>query len=352
MNLDMTNLHVEIDRFSGPMALLLHLIRQQEMDIFDINIHEITARYLESVKQMKKLNLEGAGEFISMAATLIQIKSKMLLPQYNEEGEVVETEDPRRDLVRRLIEYQMYQEAGQKMYQKPLLNRDVWARAEAEKIAVPESDIVIEEDNALYALISAYRAAMKGMKKAVHKVGEALQSIRERIWEMREHLVVGREASFFNLVESGTRSSDRKGQLLITFLSLLELGKMGFVSLFQTDNFADIHIEPKKNIDTDVLSKVEAYEAAQSLAIGDATANQAVDAQVEFNMANENWEDETPIVAQAAPIASFAEAQAARTEETILADEVAAESASDEDILAEELKIEQEDTENGEETSV
>ena len=79
----MMNLHVEIDRFSGPMALLLHLIRQEEMDIFDINIHQITKQYLESMKMMKKLNLEGAGDFIAMAATLIQIKSRMLLPQYN-----------------------------------------------------------------------------------------------------------------------------------------------------------------------------------------------------------------------------------------------------------------------------
>ncbi len=360
MNRTMTNLHVEIDRFSGPMALLLHLIRQQEMDIFDINIHEITAKYLESVKQMKKLNLEGAGEFIAMAATLIQIKSKMLLPQYNEEGEVVEAEDPRRDLVRRLIEYQMYQEAGQKMYQRSLLNRDVWARAESEKIAVPDSDIVIEEENALYALISAYRSAMKNMKKAVHKVSEALQSIRERIWELKDQLVVGREARFFELVEIGSRSSDRKGQLLITFLSLLELGKMGFVSLFQSENFQDIHIEPKKNIDKDVISKVEDYESAQNLALTDQPANPTVNAQVEFSLDNESWADGAEESAEIAPVSqemNFETAQEMAQELSAeqgleLAADVAIEIATDEDILAEELKIEQEDRENGEETSV
>ncbi|MEK6556536.1 MAG: segregation/condensation protein A [Bdellovibrionota bacterium] len=381
----MTNLHVEIDRFSGPMALLLHLIRQQEMDIFDINIHEITAKYLESVKQMKKLNLEGAGEFIAMAATLIQIKSKMLLPQYNEEGEVVETEDPRRDLVRRLIEYQMYQEAGQKMYQMPLLNRDVWARAEAEKIETPDSEIIIEEDNALYALIAAYRAAMKNMKKAVHKVGEAMQSIRERIWELKDQLVVGREARFFELVETGSRAGDRKAQLLITFLSLLELGKMNFVALFQAENFADIHVEPKKNIDKDVMSKVEDYESAQKLSLGAGEANPTVSTQVEFNMQDENWDEEpthatetqvaagllhTPAPVDDATLDAMIESEIGAEDDSIenyesvteaasadavpqIAEVPTEESASDDDILAEELKIEQEDSENGEEeTSV
>lgn len=346
----MTNLHVEIDRFSGPMALLLHLIRQQEMDIFDINIHEITEKYLESVKQMKQLNLEGAGEFISMAATLIQIKSKMLLPQYNEEGEVVETEDPRKDLVRRLIEYQMYQEAGQKMYQMPLLNRDVWGRAESERLEAPESEIVIEEENALYALIAAYRSAVKNMKKAVHRVGEALQSIRDRIWEMREHLVVGREARFFELVEVGTQASDRRGQLLITFLSLLELGKMGFVSLFQSENFADIHIDPKKNIDRDVLSKVEDYESAQSLALGDAPAQTVVNNQVEFSLEGEAFEEDEAVVDPVALDSNQDTSEESLPVVATVSDEpVVEESATDEEILAEELKIAQEDQGHGEE---
>lgn len=336
-------MHIEIDRFSGPMALLLHLIREQEMDIFDINIHEITEKYLESVKQMKQLNLEGAGEFIAMAATLIQIKSKMLLPQYNDEGQIVEAEDPRKDLVRRLVEYQMYQEAGQKLYQLPLLNRDVWARAESEKIAIPESEIVLEEENALFALISAYRSAVKNMKKAVHKVTEALQSIRDRIWEMKDHFVIDRPTRFSELVEFGAYSKDRKGQLLITFLSLLELGKMGFVSLFQSDNFADIHIETKKTIDRDVISKVEDYESAQNmaLAMGGTTT---VATQVEFSLENENWnepEQTSTEVIVAAP-----------AEATTMQDELALEVATDEDILAEELKMQQEDFENGEETSV
>lgn len=87
---------VHTQRFEGPLGLLLHLIRKEEMDIFDINMVEVTRQYLDYIKMMKELDLEVAGDFVSMAATLIYIKSRMLLPQYNEEGEIIETEDPRK----------------------------------------------------------------------------------------------------------------------------------------------------------------------------------------------------------------------------------------------------------------
>lgn len=283
------------------MALLLHLIRQEEMDIFDINIHQITKQYLESMKMMKKLNLEGAGDFIAMAATLIQIKSRMLLPQYNEAGEIVETEDPRRDLVRRLVEYQMYQDAGQQLYQRPLLNRDVWTRGEqAEEVQAPEDvDIILEEENALYSLIKAYRTAVKSMNKAVHKVGQSLQSIRDRIWEMRDRLIMGRQARFFDLIEAGAYSGDRKGQKLITFLSLLELGKMGFVSLFQAENFEDIHVDTLRSIDRDVISQVENYDAANSLGDPSTLIDQGDDVNMAQEVADETARDEAAAHAQA-----------------------------------------------------
>jgi segregation and condensation protein A len=253
---------VHIDKFSGPMALLLHLIRREEMDIFDININSITKQYLESIRAMKKLNLELAGDFIAMAATLIQIKSKMLLPQYDESGEILEQEDPRKDLVRRLMEYQMYQEAGHNLYKRELLGRDVWVRGLREEIKTEDAGIELEEENALYSLIASYRKAIKTMKKAVHKVAHSLQTIADRIWQLREKLVVGTTTQFSKLLE--TNSPDKKGQVLITFLSLLELAKIGLVNLFQSDNFTDIHIETKGTIDRDSISNVESYESQVS----------------------------------------------------------------------------------------
>ena len=100
----MNQLTVTLPKFEGPLDLLLYLIRKEEMDIFDIKIHEITRQYLEYIKRMRELDLEVAGEFISMASTLIHIKSRMLLPQYNDQGEIIESEDPRKELVQRLLE--------------------------------------------------------------------------------------------------------------------------------------------------------------------------------------------------------------------------------------------------------
>src|SRR4051794_4388414 len=97
------SIHVHLERFEGPLGLLLYLIRQEEMDIFNINIYEITRQYMEYIKAMRQLDLEVAGEFVSMAATLLQIKSRMLLPQYDGEQDGEAPADPRKELVQRLV---------------------------------------------------------------------------------------------------------------------------------------------------------------------------------------------------------------------------------------------------------
>src|SRR5688572_8792136 len=102
------SLNIQLNTFEGPMSLLLYLIKKEEMDIYDIPINKITKQYLEYIQIMKELNLEVAGEFIAMAATLIYIKSRMLVPQYDENGEEVK-EDPRQELVQKLLEYQKFQ---------------------------------------------------------------------------------------------------------------------------------------------------------------------------------------------------------------------------------------------------
>jgi segregation and condensation protein A len=254
------SLTIQLQKFEGPMALLLYLIRKEEMDIFDIKINEITRQYFEYIKLMKELDLELAGEFIAMAATLIHIKSRMLLPSYNEAGEVIEQEDPRKELVQRLLEYQKYQEAGKSLYERPLLGRDVFARGIREKLDTKEDEIVLE-DNALFALISAYRNALRSIKKKVHQVAARAQSIASRIMEIRDRLVVGSKVAMSELIDGAT---DKRRQILITFLSLLELGKMGLVSLYQTDTYTEIYVEARKTIDSNILDRVEEYDSMRA----------------------------------------------------------------------------------------
>lgn len=250
---------VQIKQFEGPLSLLLFLIRKQEMDIFDININEITKQYLDYIKRMQQFDLELAGDFVAMAATLLQIKSRMLLPQYDENGDEVEVEDPRKELVHKLLEYQKFQELSQKIYSRPLLGRDVWKRISQDSITVYSEEEIVLDEGGLFSMISLYRKAIRGMKKTVHRIAEKAQSIASRILEIRDKLIPGTTVLLRELL---TDSERYRKQLLITFLSVLELGKMGFISVFQNDVYGDIHITAKKEIDREIASNVEEYDAA------------------------------------------------------------------------------------------
>ncbi|MBL7543964.1 MAG: segregation/condensation protein A [Bdellovibrionaceae bacterium] len=256
------SVNVQLSKFEGPLALLLYLIRKDEMDIFDIKINEITTQYLDYIKLMKELDLEVAGEFVAMAATLIQIKSKMLLPQYDEKGDVVETEDPRKELVQKLLEYQKYQEAARLLYERPLVGRDMWTRGVRLNLDEPIEEIEVEE-NGLFTMISLYRQIMRSAKKRIHQVTAKAQSIASRILEIKDKLAMGTRSTLNELVDV---TEDRMRQVLITFLSVLELAKLGFVGLYQTETYGDIWIDLKKPIEKDVVSRVEEYESIDSKA--------------------------------------------------------------------------------------
>lgn len=314
-------LTVHLERFEGPLALLLYLIREQEMDIFDININQITKQYLEYIKSMKKLDLEVAGEFVAMAATLIQIKSKMLLPTQEGDDADEQTEDPRKELVQRLVEYQKFQKLSKELYERPLLGRDVYARGEKTAIDPIDEGEIVTEENPLYSLIKSYRHVVRSMKKAVHRVMGELKSISERILEIKEVLVVGQRKRFQELMPEADKKDPNL--VLVTFLSLLELAKIGFVSLFQSEAMSDIHVETKKSIEKDVVSQVEGYE--------------------NVNAADKAEE----IIAQSVSL-DEAEALQGDSEETSMEldeqlDFIETDGASDEEILEEEKRLSLED---------
>lgn len=324
------SINIQLPKFEGPLGLLLYLIRKEEMDIMDIKIHEITKQYLEYIKLMKELDLEVAGEFVAMASTLIHIKSRMLLPQYGDDGEIIEQEDPRKELVQKLIEYQKYQEAAKLLYDRPLLGRDLWARGLRETLIPKEEEIVLEE-NALFSLISTYRKVIKTAKKKIHQVTAKAQSISSRILEIKDRLIVGQKVVMMDLI-SGTE--DRARQALITFLSLLELGKMGFVSLFQTEAYADIYIEARKAVEGDVLSSVEEYGSVNA------------EAMAEKLIADSEKETEAEILDE-----DFILKDAEDKEQMVLApvagEEITDEMASDEEIFAAEEELFKDEPEGG-----
>lgn len=312
------SLQISLQKFEGPLALLLYLIRKEEMDIMDIKIHEITSQYLDYIKMMKELDLEVAAEFILMAATLIQIKSQMLLPQYNENGEIIEVEDPRKELVQKLLEYQKYQEASKLLYERSLVGRDVWLRGIRENLESRTAEEIVVEDNGLFSLISAYRMMMKSAQKRIHKVTAKVQSIASRIIEFKDRLIVGQKISMEDLI---TDIQDHGRQVLITFLSLLELGKLGFVSLYQTEAYSTLWVEARKPVDYDVISRVEEYETVDS-----------------ENVAQKIF-DESEI------LAADDEEEVSAREEVAVASEETEEMATDEEILAAESQMNLHETE-------
>jgi len=305
------SIHIHLERFEGPLGLLLYLIRQEEMDIFDINIHQITRQYLEYIKSMRKLDLEVAGEFVAMAAQLLHIKSRMLLPQYDGEEGGEQVEDPRKELVQKLVEYQKIQELSKQLYDRPLLGRDVFARGECEDFEALEEGEVVVDENPLFSLIASYRHAIKNMKKTLHRVVGDLQSIASRILEMKEKLVIGQRVGFSQLVtESGPNMTS---QVLVTFLAILELARMNLVSVFQSDTFAEIFVEGKQVIEGDVVSRVENFDNVGA----EAKADALIEKSTQLTLQEADFQDEPAAV------------------ET----DWSADAATDDEILAEENRI-------------
>ena len=228
-----------LEGFEGPLDLLLHLIQKNELDIFNIPIALITEQYLEYLQWMKVLNLDTAGEYLLMASTLLHIKSRMLLPK-SSEAEEEEEEDPRAELVRRLLEYQKYKNAALEMEKRPLLDRDVFIRlAPADPEEEPEEERI--EVN-LFELLEAFREVLKKVKpETIHEVILEHISVEAKILEILAILEKeNRSIAFHRLFpEEASRRL-----VVVTLLAILELVKMKRIRIFQLAAFETIRISP------------------------------------------------------------------------------------------------------------
>lgn len=229
---------VRLEKFEGPLDLLLHLIQKNEIDIFDIPIALITEQYLEYLKWMRVLNLDVAGEYLLMASTLLHIKSKMLLPSSPEEEEEG-GEDPRAELVRRLIEYQKYKEAAVDLERRPLLNRDVFIRLASEDEEELEEERI---EVSLFELIEAFRKVLENVKpEMVHEVILERVTVEERVQEILSILQREKRSMAFHLFfpEGASRRL-----VIVTFLAILELVKSRLIRVFQALPFETIRVSP------------------------------------------------------------------------------------------------------------
>jgi segregation and condensation protein A len=229
---------VRLVNFEGPLDLLLHLIRRHELSIYDIPITLITKQYIEYIDLMQEMNLDVAGEFLVMAATLIHIKSRMLLPRPDPAQEDPE-EDPREALMRRLLEHQKFKAAAELLHERETLRSAQWTRPDgpiAEMVGeAPEPEIEID----LFSLITAFKNVVERSKARpkVYLPGEQIP-IEERIEQLMSRLSETEACGFEDLFED----IQTRAGLVVTFLALLEMIRLKLIRVFQTNVVGPIRI--------------------------------------------------------------------------------------------------------------
>jgi segregation and condensation protein A len=240
-----SELHFKLPVFEGPLDLLLHLIKENKIDIYDIPIVEITRQYLDYLELMKELNLEIAGEFLVMAATLIYIKSKMLLPPDEELAEKP-VEDPRDELVQRLLEYQKFKEASLSLREREDIWRNIFRRPPPEaKDYDNEPDLLLSEVT-LFDLISAFKKFLLKAPEQVIEITRETLTVTDKINFIMEKLDREDGIRFEDLF----KENPTKIVLIITFLALLELIRLGLVKAYQKKTFGSIWIINPQRMNT------------------------------------------------------------------------------------------------------
>lgn len=236
----MDDYRIQLAAFEGPLALLMHLIEKNKIDIYDIPIAELTRQYMEHLERMRELDMEIASSFLVMAATLLQIKSRMMLPRPPKEEASAE-EDPRQELVARLIEYQKFQQVSQLLQDQAIKQERFCARA---PLDLPQHHVLVEH-LPLAKLIHAFHMVLKMQEEL--SLPEALVqpetfTVREKMEELRQLLLrAGRRLYFSEMVVSRSRT-----ELIATFLALLELMRLGEVRVAQSGAYGEILIAPRK----------------------------------------------------------------------------------------------------------
>jgi segregation and condensation protein A len=256
--------YIDTPHYDGPLDLLLHLIRKHSMDIFDIPIVRITQKYLEALDEMRLLNLDVAGEFLVMAATLAEIKSKMLLPKEEQPEECVEEEDPRHELMKRLLYYKSFKEASKKLLERPLLGRDLFLRPfednDAETAHQDNEDNTDIDLNSLdiFELINSLNKVLKRSEHLyVHTITRDRISVSARMHELINFCQVKTQFSFYDALRFFPIYE--KIDVIVTFLALLEMSRLkllrieksfeeGLLMTVVKESFYNIHKEILENI--------------------------------------------------------------------------------------------------------
>lgn len=225
-------LRLKLGEFAGPLDLLLYLIKQEQANIFDIPIARITDEYVKYIKLMKKLDISVAGDFLVMAATLIEIKSKMLLPKIAVEDELGEEEDPREVLVRQLLEHQKFKNAAQMLYERTTVEQAVFARGKI------ESDENNAETNAtVFDLLKVFQVILsRRLEEIQMEIEREEVTLAEMMSNMKAILASGADLNLLKFFEG----IQTRRELVTAFMAVLEIVRTETVKVFQTVTFGEI----------------------------------------------------------------------------------------------------------------
>jgi segregation and condensation protein A len=238
-------LPVRLAAFEGPLDLLLHLIKKNELNIYDIPIALITQQYLDYLELMTELNLDTVGEFLVMAATLIHIKSRTLLPRPDPTQDDPEG-DPREELIRRLLEHQKFKAAAELLHEKEIQRSAQWGRPDAVVNSVvgeaPEPEVEVD----LFSLMAAFRQVLDRVKQRPKVMLPPEQiPIEARIEQLLHRLSTSEACGFEDLFED----VQTKPGVVVTFLALLEMIRLKLIRVFQQGNFGPIRIYKREHLD-------------------------------------------------------------------------------------------------------
>lgn len=266
---------VTLPSFEGPLDLLLHLIQQHELDIFDIPISFISAKYFEYITLMQDLNIDLASEYLVMAATLAHIKSKLLLPKppADQEDEGLEELDPRGELVRRLLEYQKYKHAAEQLEGNPILGRDIFVRGAPAPTVDGQAPLA---QISVFKLFDAFQRLLSHAKQtAEHLIDVDKISISERILQLTDLLRGKGRLLFVDLFDEDATRSD----LIVTFLAVLEMTRLRMMQVIQEGALAPILVELTLTDEHDDVLRKDLRGADQELEVfaGEAVSKETND---------------------------------------------------------------------------
>lgn len=240
-------LNVHLDHYDGPLDLLLDLIRKQQINIYDIPIAKITAQYLEYIERAMEMDIELSAEFVYMAATLIHIKSKMLLPTDPELENISADEDPRKELVDRLLEHERFKNAAEMLQQKRMIEEAVWSNPQMEQFLAGDDGPGLAVS--LFDLVQTFQAVLERAKnRPVYEVDKEDVSVPDMILYLRSVLKDAARTEMISVVQLFERQRSRRAMICL-FLAILEMVRRQAVVLVQKDMFADISLRRHKLFD-------------------------------------------------------------------------------------------------------